>query len=179
MKKLTVFLCTAFAVVGFASQASAAGINLYNAHEFDLDIFGTRAFSGSESARLLGEDANGGGLALTYFLTEYIGLGIEGSLLETDGDTLGTTAANAIFRLPMGDSGVAVYALGGLGFIINPDDLDFSDDSESALFEGHLGGGAEWRFSETFGVFADWRYNFVERDRSDYSTARLGMRFAW
>ena len=180
MKKLSVFLCTAFAAIGFAAPAGAAGIDLYNAHEFNLDIFGTRAFTSSDSDRLFREDANGGGLGLSYFMTEYLGVGVEGALFETDGDTLGSTAINALLRLPLGDSGVAVHGLGGVGFIFNPDDLsEDHGDSESTLFEGHLGVGAEWRFNETFGVFADWRYTFSERDRSDFSQARLGMRFAW
>ena len=95
MKKLSVFLCTAFAAVGFAAQATAAGINLYNAHEFDLD----------------------------------------------DGKNYG--------------------------------------DQEDAVFMGYLGGGAEWRLTEGLGLFADYRYNFVDQSDSNYGQARLGMRFAW
>jgi len=179
MKKLSLLVCAALALVSFAPKADAAGIDLYNSHEFNLDIFGTRAFSDNDSRRLFDEDANGGGLALTYFLTEYIGVGLEGSLYEASGDTLATTAANAVFRLPMGDSGVAVYGLAGLGFIFNPDDLDEDSDSEDVLFMGHAGGGVEWRFTEGFGIFSDVRYNFVERGSSDYASARVGMRFVF
>ncbi len=184
MKKLNLFLCTAFAAMGFASQAGAAGINLYNAHEFDLDVFGTRVFASSDSARIFSEDANGGGVGLTYFLTEMVGVGGDVTLLEASGDTTVTTSAGATFRLPFGDSGLSVNALAGLGVLFNPNELDLDDghhleDEENALLLGYVGLGAEWRMTDGFGVFADYRYNFVDQNRSDYGQARLGMRFVW
>ena len=180
MKKLKLILCAALAYIGLASQSSAAGVNLYNAHEFNLDIFGTRAFANSDSDRLFYEDNWGGGLALSYFLTRYIGVGIDGQLLEASGDTVGTSSLNATFRLPLGDSGVAVYGLGGVGLIFNPDDLynDHGEDDDT-LFTGHVGAGAEWRFTEGFGAFTDWRYKFNERGNSDYSELRMGLRFVF
>lgn len=183
MKKLSVLLCTAFAAVGFSSPATA-GIDLYNAHEFDLDIFGTRVFADSDSARLFDEDSNGAGLALSYFLTEMVGIGGELTFLEARGDTTVTTSTGVTFRLPVGESGISLQAIAGLGVLFNPNELDLDDgrnygDTEDYVFMGYLGGGAEWRFTETFGVFADYRYNFVDQSDSNYGQARLGMRFAW
>lgn len=185
MKKLSVFLCTAaFAAIGFASQAQAAGINLYNAHEFDLDVFGTRVFANSDSARLFNEDANGGGVALNYFLTEMVGVGGELTFLESRGDTTVITTAGATFRLPVGSSGISLQGIAGLGVLFNPNELDLDDgknygDQEDAVFMGYLGGGAEWRFNEGFAAFADYRYNFVDQSDSNFGQARLGLRFAW
>ena len=183
MKKLKLILLAALAYIGLASQSSAAGINLYNAHEFDLDIFGTRVFASSDSARIFDEDANGGGLALNYFLFEWLGFGGDVTLLESSGDTNVIATGGATFRLPLGDSGLSLSALAGMGFLFNPNEFDkYGDqveDSDDYMFLGYAGAGAEWRLTEGFGLFADYRYNFGETSRSDYSQARLGMRFAW
>ena len=172
-----------------------SGLSLYNAGEWQIDLFGAYAWADSGSRRLLGEDdVFGGGLGINYFITRNFGIGAEGSLFDTEGDILGTTNLNVILRFPIAETGLAPYLFGGAGVTFNADDLDsddFSDaedrlednddprDSDDVIFIAHAGAGIEYRFTPHFSVFGDARYTWAERDDSDFGLARAGVRFAF
>jgi len=176
------------------TQAPAANFSPYRAGEFQIDAFGVYGFTKSGNERLLGDDAFGGGLGFNYFFTRWLGIGAEGTLFDTEGDVLGTTAVNLILRAPVGDSGLAFYAFGGAGITFNAEDLDSDDfddardraeddkdakDTDDVLFLGHAGAGVEYRFSPNVGLFTDARYTWLETDNSDFGLIRAGVRIAF
>lgn len=171
-----------------------APLSLYNAHELQFDLFGQYGVTSSGNERLIGDDAFGGGLGVNYFITRWFGIGGEGSLFDTEGDAVGTATFNIFLRAPLGESGFAVYGFTGIGITFNADDIDSDDfddfqdrveddddprDSDDVLLQGHIGAGIEYRFSPNFGIFTDARYTFVERDDSDFTLIRAGVRFAF
>src|ERR1700681_3303677 len=78
-----------------AQQTASLG-DWYAGREWNLSIWGTYAFSGNEfrEGRSLDADhAVGGGVDAKYFFTRYLGVGVEGYLLDshdTTGAGLGT-----------------------------------------------------------------------------------------
>ncbi len=111
----------------------------YADREFNVDLFGTYAFTGTEyrNDRYLGVDhAWGGGIDAKYFFARYFGLGLEGYGLALNGNR-GVTffAGNGInedrnrrggagailgtftFRYPIPCTRFAPYAFGGGGVI--------------------------------------------------------------
>ncbi len=168
--------------------------DLFRRGEWQFDAFGAYAFTGSENERVIGDHAWGGGIGVNYFFTRYFGLGVEGLLLNTDGNVTGSTAGNLIVRLPIESARVALYVYGGGGVVFNGSDLDADDfddaadrvddnnrsrDVEDVLFEGHIGLGFEYRISPRVGLFSDVRYTWVESDHSDYVLIRTGVRFVF
>lgn len=205
MKTLTIGLITAAlassAFAGDYVQSSAppqtiavSGNSLYNAGEWQIDLFGAYAFADDDNRRLINDDVFGGGLGFNYFITRNFGIGAEGTLFNTDGDVLGTTAFNLILRFPIADTGFAPYIFGGAGVTFNAEDLDsddFSDardrisdnddprDTDDVIFIGHAGGGLEYRFTPNFSLFGDARYTWTESDNADFGVARAGVRFTF
>ena len=182
--------------------------SLYPDHEFTIDLFGTYAFTESTNERILGDHAFGGGLAVNYFFTKYIGLGIEGQALknqlksESD-DVNGLAALNLFYRHPLGDSGWAPYIYVGGGVLFNTDNASFGDvvsdvgddienelddadsdrrrdrNNDDTLLEGHAGIGVEYRVTRHFGVFTDGRWTVVDDGKNNFPSARAGVRFAF
>ena len=198
---LTLSLLAALALPGIAgeptitqsSSMATPSLSLYNAGEVQIDVFGAYGISSSGNERLIGDDAFGGGLGMSYYFTRWFGIGGETSLFDADNHLLGTAAFNVFLRAPIADSGFAVYAFGGGGISYNAEDIDSEDfedaqdrveddedvrDSDDVLFLWHVGAGVEYRFNPNFGVFADGRYTWVERDDSDFGLVRVGLRFA-
>lgn len=182
------------AVPAPATGYSVPSASLYNAGEWNIDLFGAYAFSSSSNSRLVDDDAFGGGLGFTYFISRNFGIGAEGTLFDTEGDTLGTTALNLVLRFPVAETGLAPYVYGGVGLTFNADDLesdDFRDardriddnddprDSDDVVFLGHAGAGVEYRFTPHTSLFTDFRYTWSERDHGDFCQARAGVRFAF
>ncbi len=198
---LTLSLLAALALPGMAGEMTltqatspATSLSLYNAGEVQVDVFGAYGFASSGNERVIGDDVIGGGLGMSYYFTRWFGIGGETSLFDTDADLLGTAAFNLFLRAPIADSGFAVYAFGGGGVSYNAEDIDYDDfddardraeddedlqDDDDVLFLWHLGAGVEYRFNPNFGVFADGRYTWVERDDSDFGLVRVGLRFAF
>jgi Outer membrane protein beta-barrel domain len=163
----------------------------YSAGEWQFGIFGAYSFTNDSNRAVLGEDSWGGGIELNYFPTVNFGIGIEGSLYDTDGDNLGNAAVNLIYRFPCQKTCLAAYVFGGGGVLFNADNLDSGDfedagdrvrnddrarNSDDVLFEGHAGLGLEYRFTPRYGIFTDIRYTWVESSDSDFATARAGFR---
>lgn len=182
-------LAVAIAALFTASQSTFAGQeftlhtevqpqeDLFVAGEFNLDTFA--AYTVADDGHF--DDAWGGGVGLTYFVTRYIGIGVEGFLVDGEGsphrrdrsdtdDTVGAVNGSLILRLPMDELRLAPYAFGGGGVFIN-------DDGDT-LGQGHLGGGVEYRVTRNVGVFVDGRHVWRE-DADNYGLFRGGVRFAF
>jgi hypothetical protein len=50
---------------------------------------------------------------------------------------------------------------------------------DNILIEGHVGLGAEYRFTKNIGIFTDGRFTFVEKAHNNYGLVRTGIRFAF
>ncbi len=114
-----------------------------------------------------GEDALGGGVSLTYFFTENLGLDYSYSVYATESEKH-INALDLLYRIPLGNSCWAPYFLGG-GAV-------FSNSDNNGAFR--LGGGVEWRmsyFAMCPAVFTDATYNWVDGG-SDAVQVRLGFR---
>ncbi len=148
MKKLTLTLCLlaagASAIYAGPSRSFARDVqqvqhmqtsDFYRDHEMDVNVFGTYVFTGTEyrNDRYLGTDhAFGGGLDVKYFFTRYLGVGVEGYVLDAQdvnrGNSItgftgfddrqrravGAALGTITFRYPFPGTGFAPYAwLGG------------------------------------------------------------------
>lgn len=175
-------------------QPPPPSLSLYNAGEWQVDLFGNYAFTDSNNRRLINDDVWGGGIGFNYFFTRNFGIGAEGSLFNTEGDTLGTSALNLTLRFPIGQSGWAPYIYGGVGLTFNADDIDSDDfrdardraedndephNGDDVIFLGHAGAGVEYRFTQHFGIFTDARYTWSEKNDGDFGLARAGVRFVF
>ena len=198
MKPRLISILTALTALTATSYAAEYGqsfdsISMYSS-ELQLDIYGAYAFAGNDGGSIFGEDTPGAGAALNLYITRNIGIGLEGMLFDTDGDTMGSAALNLFLRAPLGDSGFAIYGFGGAGLVVNANNLDEEDfedardrandevrsgEDDDVLFEAHLGIGAEYRFNPHLGIFSDIRHTFVDRENSDYTSARAGLRIAF
>ncbi len=146
-------------------------------------------------------DGSGGGVGLNYFFTRYIGVDVEGNwwdgvetgervrttrgvIVDDNGHVLNSgrtttrgsinrsaanqVTGNLILRYPFeGRVAWAPYIFGGGGGIWDGSGAGFGD----------VGAGAEVRLTHHFGLFSDWRWNFMGGNHNDVSTTRLGVRF--
>lgn len=166
---------------------AAPPTSVYRDNEWQIDLFGTYAFSESTNARLFGDHAFGGGVGVNYFFARYFGVGVEGQYLDTQGDGLGTTALNVFYRYPIGNWAPYLFLGGGIIFNANNIDKDnFADefdrddrDNNDVLFEGHGGLGVEYRFTPNVGVFTDARWIIVEDPKNNFPEIRAGVRLAF
>jgi hypothetical protein len=138
--------------------------NTIHAQEFRAEEFNLWAFAGDVGK----EDSDfAPGIGASYFFTRHLGVGASTHWEEYGGTLIDNLAGEAYFRWPFDTINVAPYALGMLGFSFETDEF----------FAG-LGGGAEWRFYDKWGVFADVRYQFND-DTDDGVGYRLGVRFTF
>jgi len=150
----------------------------------------------TESKQQYFRDGSGGGLGVNYFFARYFGIGLEGNwwvgvnegstvtttyVRRTDGATKKETvttrgrdaaqqlSGSIIFRYPF--EGVccwAPYVFTGGGVVFDGSTTGFA----------HVGLGAEFRITPHIGVFADWRWEFMD-DRNDVNMTRTGVRFVF
>lgn len=142
----------------------------YHANEFVFDGFGSASFGrdtiNNISANRVKNDARlGAGIGMSYFITRQFGVGGDAYVENAAHSFVDSAAASAIYRLPIGTSGFAPYIYGGGGH-----EFDLTDQ-----WFAHAGGGLEYRFSPTFGVFTDARYVFTDKT-ANYGLVRLGFR---
>ena len=145
----------------------------YRANEFDVDLFGGATVGQTTlehlSRRRIRDNGNlGAGVGISYFITRYVGIGADAYTESTADSIVDSASANVIFRLPLGQSGVAPYIFGGGGRQFDP----------TELWLGQFGGGLEYRFNHNVGVFADGRYVMAD-GTSNYGLFRLGLRLAF
>ncbi len=112
------------------------------------------------------EDALGGGVDLTYFFTENLGLNYSYGVYATDSEKH-VNALDVIYRMPWGNSCFAPYLLGGGAL--------FSNSSNNGAYRA--GVGAEYRLAgrNCGAIFGDGTYNWVN-DHEDAVVVRLGYR---
>ncbi|MFZ4598282.1 MAG: hypothetical protein ACOYNN_06515 [Terrimicrobiaceae bacterium] len=139
---------------------------LFRANEWQVDAFAAGLFSQSN------RPGWGGGLGVNYFFNEYIGLGVEQSVVGTRGETSRwTTAGNFILRYPICSLNLAPYALIGGG-------TTYGQNRRGHGF-GHIGGGLEYRVTSNIGLFSDARWLYSSEEPRSSVLGRAGVRFAF
>jgi hypothetical protein len=162
----------ATAATSFAGQAVSSKKvvvapmeDLFRAGEIQLD-----AFAAGAAGNYGGGSVNGfgGGLGLNYFITKYIGVGVDDTLssLNGNGHTYNSTQADIIARYPIESWHLAPYALVGGG-------ATWGTKSQG---DGNVGVGAEYRINRGIGIFADSRYLYGNNGLNE-SLTRAGLRF--
>jgi hypothetical protein len=106
----------------------------------------------------------GAGVAAKYFVTQNIGLGIEGDWLEGE-SSIGIVKGSVTVRFPMGSNAPYVFAGAGVQF------------GGQTLAVGTLGGGVEHRFTPHCGVFGDAAWMFGSHENA--VVFRLGVTMAF
>jgi hypothetical protein len=156
---------------------------------------------------LSGRPAWGGGLGINYFFARYIGLGVEQSVFGRNsgqrpnqdgtlpnnfdvgdyGFTRWQTAAHLILRYPICQWNLAPYVMIGggaqYGNVPNVQNVYGTGRRYRMAGQGfgHVGGGLEYRVTETIGLFSDARYLFsgVNGLPNNQLMWRYGLRFAF
>lgn len=106
----------------------------------------------------------GGGLALDYYLTDRFAIGLEGSWIDTPSVVHGYSV-NLTYRLTCPSNCLSVYVLGGGGVFTNGETVG----------SAHIGGGAEYRFTDNIGLFADARYTWLDGGDITLTQIRTGL----
>ena len=134
--------------------------------ELQLDVFGSYTNTVDRSRY---SDGWGGGVALNYFFTRYIGLGGGFNLYDGNAGGVWNVDASVIARYPLelGTFCIAPYILGGGGV----------QTDGTTVGTWHAGGGLEWRATPSIGIFGEGRYTWAED--SDSASARVGLRFVF
>lgn len=107
----------------------------------------------------------GVGLGVNYFLTRYLGAGLDTSIEKFDWPN--HLNGSLIGRYPIEKWSLAPYAFVGFG-------RQFHDDPAQWMF--HIGGGLDYRLNPKTGVFVDVRQTMPDVSR-DFVLWRLGVRF--
>ena len=105
------------------------------------------------------------GAGIQYFPHRMIGLEGEAYSENAGHHFIDNASVNLLLRLPIADSGVAPYLIGGAGRQFDP------------LYQWTfgMGGGLEFRFSPHVGLFLDGRY-IVADETDEYGLGRAGLR---
>jgi hypothetical protein len=177
---------------------------LFRDNEFQIDAFGLGYFNqggndfnyyGFNIDGISGRPAWGGGLGINYFFSRYIGIGLEQDLYGRNsgnspwdaGYTRWATIGNLFLRYPICSWNLAPYLMigGGANYGSTPK-VDIGNGQRIGTFNsgqgfGHVGGGLEYRFTETIGVFSDARYIYsgVAGLANNNLMWRYGLRFAF
>jgi hypothetical protein len=167
---------------------------LFRDNELQLDMFGLGDFyRGAEN--LSGRPAWGGGLGVNYFFNRYLGIGLEQDLygrnskgnraqLNDYGYTRWATIGNLFLRYPICSWNLAPYLMVGGGANYGTSRVSFDGTNINRMSGqgfGHVGGGLEYRVTETIGLFSDARYLFsgVNGLPNNQLMWRYGLRFAF
>jgi hypothetical protein len=177
---------------------------LFRDNEFQIDAFGLGYFNqggnnfnyyGNNIDGISGRPAWGGGLGINYFFSRYIGIGLEQDLYGRNsgnspwdaGYTRWATIGNLFLRYPICSWNLAPYLMigGGANYGSTPK-VDIGNGQRIGTFNsgqgfGHVGGGLEYRFTETIGIFSDARYIYsgVAGLANNNLMWRYGLRFAF
>jgi hypothetical protein len=148
--------------VGDRFHQDSAG-DKFGAPEFSLDLFGIWE---SHDRSHFDHDAIGFGAGVNYFFNRYFGASAETSVDELA--LPNHLDISAIARYPLEKYSLAPYVFGGFG-------RQWRDESQ---WTGHIGGGVEYRFNRTTGLFTDIRGIFCE-DTRDIALWRVGVRLVF
>lgn len=150
------------------SKEPVAPALCFEAGETSLDVISIYADPTGGGGSLYdgaGLDAGfGGGLALTHFATENLGVSA-GAYWWEGSSVIHSVTGSVIYRQPFQDLCLAPYVYGGVGGHF---------DSVNQI-SGHLGAGVEYRVCEGFGIFADYRYTWAD-ETEDWNLYSLGVR---
>ena len=150
-------------------------------------------YRGAEN--LSGRPAWGGGLGVNYFFNRYVGIGLEQDLygrnskgnraqLNDYGYTRWATIGNLFLRYPICNWNLAPYLMVGGGANYGTSRVATAGGTVNRMAGqgfGHVGGGLEYRVTETIGLFSDARYLFsgVNNLPNNQLMWRYGLRFAF
>jgi hypothetical protein len=150
---------------GFAGDSSA----LYRAKESSLDVYATYAAPEYGINHVFETNIRGGswggGLGFNRFFSQKLGMGSDINMTGNGGSFIDSVTVNLLGRLPLGNSGLAPYVLGGGGRAYNP-----------AQWIGQAGVGLELRSTSKMGLFVDGRYIWGETSNTDALQLRGGFR---
>lgn len=144
--------------------------SLFQDVETSADIFGTYAATGGGPQSRF-KDGFGGGVGVNHFFLKYVGVGLDAYAWNGDRPKDGISggpSGSLILRYPIENLHLAPYVFGGVGGLFT--------ESRSPQLTEHGGIGFEYRFDPNWGVFADARYVFTDKD-NDYALPRVGLRF--
>src|SRR5215471_14340136 len=135
----------------------------YTSEELSLDLFGSYNHPEGKLDDLVDNGIDhgfwGGGAGVNYFFTRDLGLGADFNISSKPDDLRleDQVTGNLIFRLPLGNSGIAPYIIGSGGRGMSP------------RWEWVYGGGVglEFRFNPTTGIFTDGRYYWNDTTTAD------------
>ena len=152
-------LSVLLAVLGLASMTAAAATpQLFKPEEAHLNLFGTYLNDADKTW--------GGGLGFDTFYGNYFGIGVVTHMENLTGTFIDNLAAEVTLRIPIQKLHLAPYVVGGYGY-----EFDRQEWFQS------VGAGAEFRFSENWGIFADYQWVFRnDEENGDY--IRLGVRIS-
>ena len=107
------------------------------------------------------------GAGVSYFLTEHFGAGAMTHWDNFEGTFIDNISGEGYFRWPLKRLPLAPYGVAAIGYSFETEER----------FET-LGVGAEWRFSEKWGVYSDVRWQF-NHDTDDGVALRVGVRWVF
>ena len=146
-----------------ASAAPAPSVDLFRAHEWNVDLYGAYAVRTQDGSG--SRDGWGGGASVGHFFTRVVGLRFD---LSSEGH-VGLVGGNLVLRAPIDAARIAPYAIFGIGTAV------FSNVDDYYL---RAGGGLEARFTQNVGVFTEATYNWVDHG-PDRVVLKAGVRFAF
>ena len=135
--------------------------DLFGGNELGYEFFGTWA---SRDRKNLDDDQLGLGAGVNYFFTRNIG--VEAETYLEDFDWPDHLDLSAVARFPLSSLSIDPYVYAGFG-------RQWRDNIQ---WTGHIGAGAEYRWSGRTGVFFDIREVFADKD---FTLLRLGVRFGF
>ncbi len=135
--------------------------------ELQLDIYGAYVSSEGDGGH---GDGWGGGLGLNYYFMRNLGVGIDATATDGNGDTLWQFSTSMLYRYPveMGNFCFAPYAKLGGGYMMN--------GSGDAFVT--TGGGIEFRLKQNLGLFTEGSYNWSD-DNDNFIQGRVGVRIVF
>jgi hypothetical protein len=155
-------MVSALSQVGaLAQQAAADDGKQFQKGELNFSPFGTYVDQAGGKW--------GAGAALTYFLTDKIGVGAATYWTELGGTAFDNAEAEGYFRLPLFKR-IAPYAVGSIGYQFD----------REYWFET-LGAGVDFRAFKRLDAFADAQYRFSDSGSKsgDGAFVRLGVRMSF
>jgi hypothetical protein len=174
MKKLATLTFASLATVAFAGQPVVTTYDkgykappeepCFAEQELQLDIYG--AFVETEGNTHNG--GWGGGIGVNYYFSRHIGIGVDYTITDGEGEELHHVNGHLLARWPidLGDLCLAPYLKLGGGWQVN--------GGSDGNYGG--GGGIEFRLNPTFGIFAEGGY-YWSGDDDEYIQAKAGIRF--
>lgn len=150
----------AIAAVLLGACKAAAAEWPYKAGEVNVDLFAQVRTTDFDN------EAGAAGAGLTLFVSENVGVRVEGLSYNTDRRFVDEVNGSLVYRVPSGRA--APYFFGGGGYRFEVDD-----------YTVHAGIGVEHRFGDSVGAFVDARFEKRLDSGESAGIGRAGVRFAF